>query len=100
MMVSSWRKTNHKPGKGVCGMSEWTAAKETSGKSSAKVDEEGLEIAVCRHGMLLKALNMYRVWTDIMTLLAMGCNKRKFANMDRMLAKRYVKMATRGDIRF
>ncbi|KAI9539239.1 hypothetical protein NQZ68_009316 [Dissostichus eleginoides] len=29
-------------------------------KSSAKVDEEGLQIAVCRHGILLQGLNHYR----------------------------------------
>ena len=28
--------------------------------SSSKIDEEGLEIAVCRHGVLLRALNMFR----------------------------------------
>ncbi|KAL0159539.1 hypothetical protein M9458_043264, partial [Cirrhinus mrigala] len=32
---------------------------ETSRKAS-KLDEEGMEVAVCRHGFLLKALNMYR----------------------------------------
>ena len=48
------------PVKGVCGISEWTAAKEKSGKSSAKVDEEGLEIVFCRHNVFLKAPNMYR----------------------------------------
>ncbi|KAK6296537.1 hypothetical protein J4Q44_G00326790 [Coregonus suidteri] len=35
------------------------------------------------------------VRTDIITLLAMGWNKRKFTNMDRMLAKRYVKNVKR-----
>ncbi|KAF3842716.1 hypothetical protein F7725_001565, partial [Dissostichus mawsoni] len=29
-------------------------------KSRAKVDEEGLQIAVCRHGILLQGLNHYR----------------------------------------
>ncbi|XP_037396306.1 uncharacterized protein LOC119263847 isoform X1 [Pygocentrus nattereri] len=48
------------PGKGMCGSSQWTAAKEHSGKSASKIDEEGLEIAVCRHGVLLRALNMFR----------------------------------------
>ncbi|KAF3861187.1 hypothetical protein F7725_001442 [Dissostichus mawsoni] len=42
-----------------CGESHWTAARETS-KRASKLDEEGVEIAVCRHGFLLKALNMYR----------------------------------------
>ncbi|ROL52945.1 hypothetical protein DPX16_5496 [Anabarilius grahami] len=47
-------------GKGVCGSSQWTAAKESAKKSTSKIDEEGLEIAVCRHGGLLKGLNMFR----------------------------------------
>ena len=29
-------------------------------RSSSNLDEEGLELAVCRHGVLLSALNMYR----------------------------------------
>ncbi|KAF3837653.1 hypothetical protein F7725_009421 [Dissostichus mawsoni] len=41
------------------GDSQWTAARETSRRAS-KLDEEGMEVAVCRHGFLLKALNMYR----------------------------------------
>lgn len=47
------------PGKAMCGESHWTAARETS-KQANKLDEEGVEIAVCRHGFLLKGLNMYR----------------------------------------
>lgn len=47
-------------GRGLCGASHWTAAKELAKKSSSKLDEEGLEIAVCRHGVLLMALNMFR----------------------------------------
>ena len=47
-------------GKGVCGKSQWTAARETAKKSGSKVDEEGVEVAVCRHGILFKALNMFR----------------------------------------
>ncbi|XP_066504235.1 uncharacterized protein [Hoplias malabaricus] len=54
------QKSTHVSGKRVCGASEWTAARELSRKSSSKIDEEGLEIAVCRHGVLLGALNMYR----------------------------------------
>ncbi|KAJ8381308.1 hypothetical protein SKAU_G00020860 [Synaphobranchus kaupii] len=49
-----------RPGSAVCGTSKWTAARESSQKSSAKVDEEGLEITVCGHCLLLKGLNMYR----------------------------------------
>ncbi|XP_073672422.1 uncharacterized protein [Paramisgurnus dabryanus] len=51
--------TKHVSGRGVCG-GEWSAARETSQRSASKVDEEGLELAVCRHGVLLHALNMYR----------------------------------------
>ncbi|XP_038550884.1 uncharacterized protein LOC119902702 isoform X2 [Micropterus salmoides] len=51
--------TNHVSGRGVCG-GEWSAARETSQRSSSKIDEEGLELAVCRHGVFLGALNMFR----------------------------------------
>ncbi|XP_041825293.1 uncharacterized protein LOC121629654 [Melanotaenia boesemani] len=51
--------TKHVSGRGVCG-GEWSAARETSQKSTSKIDEEGLELAVCQHGVLLCALNMYR----------------------------------------
>ncbi|KAF6737168.1 hypothetical protein FQA47_022143 [Oryzias melastigma] len=46
-------------GKASCGNSQWSAARETS-KQANKLDEEGVEIAVCRHGFLLKGLNMFR----------------------------------------
>ncbi|XP_049457236.1 uncharacterized protein LOC125904015 [Epinephelus fuscoguttatus] len=46
-------------GRGTCGASQWSAAQETARRAS-KLDEEGLEVVVCRHGVLLKALNMYR----------------------------------------
>ncbi|KAJ8272494.1 hypothetical protein GJAV_G00089800 [Gymnothorax javanicus] len=49
----------HTHGRGTCGDSQWAAAKEAC-RSTAKLDEEGMEVAVCRHGFLLKALNMYR----------------------------------------
>lgn len=48
------------PGKGRCGAGQWTAARESANKSASKLDEEGVEVAVCRHGVLLKALNMFR----------------------------------------
>ncbi|XP_038550534.1 uncharacterized protein LOC119884127 [Micropterus salmoides] len=51
--------TNHVSGRGVCG-GEWSAARETSQRSSSKIDEEGLELAVCRHGVFLGTLNMFR----------------------------------------
>ncbi|XP_042604607.1 uncharacterized protein LOC109102519 isoform X3 [Cyprinus carpio] len=40
-------------GRAMCGESQWTAARETS-KQANKLNEEGVEIAVCRHGFLLK----------------------------------------------
>ncbi|XP_056092620.1 uncharacterized protein LOC130071774 [Rhinichthys klamathensis goyatoka] len=46
-------------GRGTCGDSQWTAVREISRRAS-KLDEEGIEVSVCRHGFLLKALNMYR----------------------------------------
>ncbi|KAJ0037241.1 hypothetical protein NL108_018405 [Boleophthalmus pectinirostris] len=52
--------TRHNLAKGRCGSSQCTAAKETARKSSSKIDEEGVEVAVCRHGFLLRGLNMYR----------------------------------------
>ncbi|KAG1955364.1 hypothetical protein F2P79_008456 [Pimephales promelas] len=45
---------------GTCGVSRFKASKETSNKSSSKIDEEGIQVAVCRHGILLRALNHYR----------------------------------------
>ncbi|CDQ97104.1 unnamed protein product [Oncorhynchus mykiss] len=54
------RKTKHGYGKGLCGASQWTAAKESSRETNNKLDEEGLEVAVCRHGILLRSLNMMR----------------------------------------
>ncbi|XP_030202206.1 uncharacterized protein LOC115535280 isoform X3 [Gadus morhua] len=56
MIQKAVKKTQ---GRGTCGDSQWTAARETSRRAS-KLDEEGMEVAVCRHGFLLKALNMYR----------------------------------------
>ncbi|MEQ2272247.1 hypothetical protein XENORESO_017308, partial [Xenotaenia resolanae] len=49
-----------KPGKGRCGAGEWVAARESSTKSASKVDEEGVMVAVCHHGILVKGLNMFR----------------------------------------
>ncbi|XP_077091467.1 uncharacterized protein LOC143742476 isoform X2 [Siphateles boraxobius] len=45
---------------GTCGVSSFRASKETSKKSSSKIDEEGIQVAVCRHGILLRGLNHYR----------------------------------------
>ncbi|KAI9536783.1 hypothetical protein NQZ68_031091, partial [Dissostichus eleginoides] len=53
------RSLKNTQGRGTCGDSQWTAARETSRRAS-KLDEEGMEVSVCRHGFLLKALNMYR----------------------------------------
>ncbi|KAF3856843.1 hypothetical protein F7725_017566 [Dissostichus mawsoni] len=48
------------PAKGRCGSGQWSAARETANKSASKLDEEDVEVAVCRHGFLLKGLNMFR----------------------------------------
>ncbi|KAI4799985.1 hypothetical protein KUCAC02_016523 [Chaenocephalus aceratus] len=86
-------------GRGVCG-GEWSAARETSKRSTSKLDEEGLELAVCRHGVLLSALNMIAVTTkhmskagctDMLTLLAMCWNQQKINNLDTSLSHRYQK---------
>ncbi|XP_034058616.1 uncharacterized protein LOC117537491 isoform X2 [Gymnodraco acuticeps] len=152
-------RTNVKctPGKGTCGTSQWSAARETA-KRASRLDEEGLEVAVCRHGVLLKALNIKDnartatfaehatvslghacqgpfhkiVWSgrnlegagstageevemvnsflsrcaittkymtksarnDMLTVHAMGWNRRKQENLHVVLAKRYVKTIT------
>ncbi|KAM4530957.1 uncharacterized protein PAE49_023263 isoform 3-T4 [Odontesthes bonariensis] len=52
--------TKHNPAKGTCGTGQWVAARESASKSASKLDEEGVEVAVCRHGVLLKGLNMFR----------------------------------------
>ncbi|CAM4658775.1 unnamed protein product [Leuciscus chuanchicus] len=74
------------PGQGRCGSSSWTAAKETS-KRTFKLDEEGMEVAVCRHGFLLKALNMFRgeIFAYPMYLhKELMCSKPRFIAMDVM----------------
>ncbi|XP_073799249.1 uncharacterized protein isoform X2 [Danio rerio] len=53
-------KTKHSSGKGVCGSSQWTAARESVPMKINKLDEEEMEVAVCRHGVLLRSLNMMR----------------------------------------
>ncbi|CAM4412276.1 unnamed protein product [Leuciscus chuanchicus] len=45
-------------GRGTCGDSQWTAARETSRRAS-KLDEEGMEVAVCRHGGEIFAYPLY-----------------------------------------
>ncbi|KAJ4921193.1 hypothetical protein JOQ06_022303 [Pogonophryne albipinna] len=98
--------TKHVSGRGVCG-GQWSAARETSQKSASKLDEEGLELAVCRHGVLLCALNMYRgeifayplyLQTklasrriDMLTLMAMRWNQQKVSNLATSLSRRYLK---------
>ncbi|KAK7901625.1 hypothetical protein WMY93_018394 [Mugilogobius chulae] len=58
--VDSVRSQMPKSGSSLCGTASFKAGKETSKKSRSKIDEEGLEVAVCRHGFLLRALNHYR----------------------------------------
>ncbi|KAE8293445.1 hypothetical protein D5F01_LYC08557 [Larimichthys crocea] len=67
--------TGHNPGKGRCGAGQWTAARESANKSASKLDEE--------------------VRTDMLTIQASGWNKRKAENLDRTLAKRYIKTVQR-----
>ena len=43
----------------MCGESHWKAVQNTPGRRS-KVDETGLEIAGCRHGLAQWAVNMYQ----------------------------------------
>lgn len=69
-------------GRGTCGASQWAAARETS-RRATKLDEEGVEVAVCRHGYLLRALNMFRgeIYAYPMFLQAetLSCKARFFA---------------------
>ena len=43
----------------MCGESHWRAA-SNEGRKTAKLDETGLEIAGCRHGLAQWAVNMYQ----------------------------------------
>lgn len=51
--MASFQKDN------VCGSSEWRAANNQPHKR-AKLDETGLEITGCRHGLAQCAVNMYQ----------------------------------------
>ena len=42
----------------MCGTTRWKAAKAFS-KTMANLDETGLEVAGCRHGIAQKAVNMF-----------------------------------------
>ncbi|ROI93617.1 hypothetical protein DPX16_3287 [Anabarilius grahami] len=78
------RFVDYVSGRGVCG-GQWSAARETSQKSSGKTDKEGLELAVCRHGVLLRALNMFRGEIFAYPLYLqkqMACKTVKFFAMD------------------
>ncbi|KAK5926611.1 hypothetical protein CgunFtcFv8_022169 [Champsocephalus gunnari] len=44
----------------VYGTAKFTAGREMSKKSGAQIDEEGIQVAVCRHGFLLRGLNHFR----------------------------------------
>ncbi|KAJ8364843.1 hypothetical protein SKAU_G00136740 [Synaphobranchus kaupii] len=64
------KKTKHTPGKGICGTSQWAAAKKFSRRSTSKVDEEGLEVAVCRSNgeeeiSMVQALQLERKLSSI-----------------------------------
>ena len=43
----------------MCGESHWRAA-SNKGRKTAKLDETGLEIAGCQHGLAQWAVNMYQ----------------------------------------
>ena len=43
----------------MCGESDWQAASD-KGRKTAKLDETGLDIASCRHGLEQRAVNMYQ----------------------------------------
>ena len=51
-------------GRGSCGVSQWSAARETA-RNANKLDEEGLEMVVCRHGVLQAATSGQFYCTDI-----------------------------------
>ncbi|KAK1905132.1 Cytotoxic T-lymphocyte protein 4, partial [Dissostichus eleginoides] len=73
---------------------EWSAARETANKSASKLDEEGVEVAVCRHGHMFE-VHVVAVRTDMLTIQASGWNKRKAANLEQTLARRYMKTVQR-----
>ncbi|KAK5911766.1 hypothetical protein CesoFtcFv8_001705 [Champsocephalus esox] len=62
--------TRHNPAKGRCGSGQWSAARETANNSK----------------YMSKAVR-----TDMLTIQASGWNKRKAANLEKTLAKRYMK---------
>ncbi|KAI9525209.1 hypothetical protein NQZ68_009889 [Dissostichus eleginoides] len=108
------RTTKHVSGRGVCGR-EWSAARETSQRSTSKVDEEGLELAVKWSGayqegagltlgeeveqcnaflsrIAVTTKHMTKAGrTDMLTLLAMRWNQQKFKNVATSLCHRYQK---------
>ena len=45
--------------RGICGTTHLKAAKSMP-QSMAKLEETGLEVVCCWHGLSLKALNMFR----------------------------------------
>ncbi|XP_062316768.1 uncharacterized protein LOC134020626 [Osmerus eperlanus] len=113
------KATKHVSGKGVCGGAEFAAAKEISRKSSSKLDEEGIELAVCRHDQMVWGVQenaactlgeeveqanafLFRIAistkytskaarTDMITLLCMGWNQAKVQHMSSYLSRRFLK---------
>ncbi|KAI9520580.1 hypothetical protein NQZ68_015119 [Dissostichus eleginoides] len=106
--------TKHVSGRGVCG-GEWSAARETSKRSTSKLDEEGLELAVKWSGayqdgagltlgeeveqgnaflsrIAVTTKHMSKAGrTDMLTLLAMRWNQQKINNLATLLSHRYQK---------
>ncbi|KAF3833353.1 hypothetical protein F7725_027018 [Dissostichus mawsoni] len=91
---------------GVCG-GEWSAARETSQRSTSKVEEEGLELADGAGLTLGEEVEQCNAFlsriavttkhtskagrTDMLTLLAMRWNQQKFKNVATSLCHRYQK---------
>ncbi|KAI9537958.1 hypothetical protein NQZ68_019297 [Dissostichus eleginoides] len=107
--------TKHVSGRGVCG-GEWSADRETSKRSTSKLDEEGLELAVkwsgayqdgagLTHGEEEEQCNAFlsRIAvttkhmskagrTDMLTLLVMRWNQQNINNLATSLSHRYQKL--------
>lgn len=55
----------------MCGESHWWAA-SNKGRKTAKLDETGLEIAGCRHGLAQWAVNITRGNYMVMPTISMS----------------------------
>ncbi|KAK6322187.1 hypothetical protein J4Q44_G00069790 [Coregonus suidteri] len=73
---------------------KWGGRNHPGAGNTTREEVEQVNSFISRAAVTTKYMSK-TVWTDIITLLAMGWNERKFANMDHMLAKRYVKNVKR-----